>query len=428
MPRSGQQYTNHEDAEGHPDLYEYVSEDGQLADLVDRMAGSAVLAIDTEFIRERTYYARLCLVQLATDDIEAIVDPLAVHDLTPLARLLADPQTTKVFHAGNQDVEALLRACGTTPNPLFDTQVAASIIGHHAQIGYGALVRELCGVDLPKADSLTDWTRRPLSKTQLRYAIDDVRYLPRMYRQMSDDLERLGRTSWTEADFAHLADPATYENDPQEAWRRVKRTAGLSRKQLAALRVVAAWREETAQRRDLPRRWVLSDEVTVEIARRMPRRVDEVLSLRGVKGRMSTATVRRLIARIQDALAAGPSTWPTPKRKPHAGFDTEAAVDLMSALAHARARENNVSPSLLAPHDEVVRLAAGDEGSELSRGWRRALVGDEMEALLDGQVLLGLDGHRLRVVDLREQAAGASGEASGQPAGGAQPAAGETEG
>ena len=368
-------------------MFQYVSTADELSDLVDRMAGSEVLAIDTEFLRERTYYAKLCLVQLATDDEEAIVDPLKAGDMTPLARLLEDPQTVKVFHSGSQDIEILLRATGVMPVPLFDTQVAASILGHHQQIGYGALVKSVCNVELPKADSVTDWTHRPLSKTQLKYAIDDVHYLPTIYRTMVADLAEQGRTSWTQADFSHLSDPATYENDPQESWRRVKRISSLSRPQLAALQVVAAWREETAQRKNLPRRWVLSDEVVVEIARRLPTKVDDVLSLRSVSSRMSTATCRKLIARIQQALKGDPETWPQLPRRHTSAIDTEAGTDLLTALAHLRSRENSVSTSLLAPHDDIVRLAAGQtEGNCLVEGWRKQLVGDDMLALAGGAV------------------------------------------
>ena len=387
-------------------MYQYVSTADELSDLVDRMAGSEVLAIDTEFLRERTYYAKLCLVQLATDDEEAIVDPLKAGDMTPLARLLEDPQTVKVFHSGSQDIEILLRATGVMPVPLFDTQVAASILGHHQQIGYGALVKSVCNVELPKADSLTDWTHRPLSKTQLKYAIDDVHYLPTIYRTMVADLAEQGRTSWTQADFSHLSDPATYENDPQESWRRVKRISSLSRPQLAALQVVAAWREETAQRKNLPRRWVLSDEVVVEIARRLPTKVDDVLSLRSVSSRMSTATCRKLIARIQQALKGDPETWPQLPRRHTSAIDTEAGTDLLTALAHLRSRENSVSTSLLAPHDDIVRLAAGQtEGNCLVEGWRKQLVGDDMLALLDGldgKLMLSIEDHKLKITDLRE--------------------------
>jgi ribonuclease D len=188
-----------------------------------------------------------------------------------------------------------------------------------------------------------------------------------------------------------------------EAWHRVKRTSSLSSKQLAAVREVAAWREETAQRRNLPRRWVLADEVVVEIARRLPKTPDDILPVRTVSQRMNIKEIRKVIDRINKAIKAGPSTWPKAKRSHRDGIDAEAAIDLLSALAHLRARENSVSASLLAPHDEIVKLAHGEtEGVSIVEGWRKALVGDDMLALLDGKLLLSLNGHELKVTDLRQ--------------------------
>lgn len=386
-------------AEGLQGLY--VSTNEELRELVALLKGSPVLAVDTEFLREHTYYAKLCLVQLCNGDVEAIVDPIAIPDLAPLAEVLGDPGTVKVFHAGGQDIEALLRATGVMPLPLFDTQVGASILGNHHQIGLGNLVKEMCGVELPKKDSLTDWQRRPLSTTQVEYALDDVRYLPGIYQTMIAELERLGRTSWADADFARLADPANYTVDLNEVWRRVKRVSSLSRKQLAAAREIAAWREETAQRRDVPRRRVLADEVVVELARRIPKSPADALAVRTVSQRMSLEDVRALIKRIDAAVKAGPSTWPKIDRVRHVSVDTEASVDLLTALAHRRARENNVSATLLAPHDDIARLAHGQyEGNPILEGWRKPLIGDEMVALLEGRIALSIDHHNLKVTKL----------------------------
>ena len=197
---------------------------------------SSVLAIDTEFLREKTYYAKLCLIQLATDDETAIVDPFAVDDLKVLAPVLRNENVMKLFHAGNQDLEILLREVGVLPHPLFDTQVAAALLGHTQQIGYAALVHAECGVTLKKIDSFTDWSRRPLSDSQLEYAADDVVYLPRMYERMRAQLVELGRLSWLDRDFEDLADPARYAANERERYKRLKRVSQLSRRQLSRAR------------------------------------------------------------------------------------------------------------------------------------------------------------------------------------------------
>ena len=224
----------------------YVTNVGELRELVSRLRTAPVVGIDTEFMRERTYFARLCLVQLASDDVSAIVDPLAIDDLSPLCELLSDPAVTKVLHAGSQDLEIFYRICGLAAAPIFDTQVAATLAGFPQQVGYGALVQEVFGVKLDKGDSYTDWAKRPLTDTQVEYALNDVRYLPEMYRRLTAQLADGGRTEWLSADFERLADPATYEIVPEEQWRRVKRISSLNRRQLAVAREVAAWRENQA--------------------------------------------------------------------------------------------------------------------------------------------------------------------------------------
>ena len=202
---------------------EYIASQENLEAFVRRAASSSVLAIDTEFLREKTYYANLCLIQLATDAEVAVVDPFAIEDMKVLAPLLTDSSIVKLFHAGGQDLEILYRELGVLPAPLFDTQVAATLLGHTQQIGYGPLVHSLCGVNLKKSDSFTDWSRRPLSTSQLEYAADDVIYLPKMYRIMVEKLEAKGRLHWLDNDFAAMSDPAHYESDPFERYKRLKR-------------------------------------------------------------------------------------------------------------------------------------------------------------------------------------------------------------
>ena len=243
--------------------YMYIATQENLAAFVERARSSSVLAIDTEFLREKTYYAKLCLLQMATDDEVVIVDPFEMDDLSVMAPLLEDERIVKLFHAAGQDLEIILREVGVLPRPVFDTQIAAALLGHTQQIGYAALVHAECGVSLKKIDSFTDWSRRPLSASQRDYAADDVVYLPRLYAGMRAALEEKGRLHWLDHDFEELSDPARYEANERERFRRLKRVSQLSRRQLSAAREVAAWRELEAQRRDVPRKWVVTDEQIV---------------------------------------------------------------------------------------------------------------------------------------------------------------------
>lgn len=377
----------------------YVSTKEDLAALIERIQTASVLAVDTEFHREKTYHAKLCLLQLATDDVDAIVDPLAVRDLTPLAPVLTNPDIVKVFHAAYQDIEILLASCGVTPKPLFDTQVAAGLLGFPQQIGYGALVKAICDVSLPKADSYTDWTRRPLSQTQLEYASCDVLYLPQIYRKMTEELSSSGRLDWLQHDFDHLSDPATYAVEPRESWRRVKRISSLTRRQLAVVQALAAWRETTAQRRDVPRRWVLTDEVIVEIARRVPTTPAELLEVRGLRERLTDRSVQEILMRIDLELSADPDTWPKMKKKSSSSRDVESAVDLLQALLHLRAKQQGVATQFIASRDDLVKLAKGEgENLPLLQGWRRDLVGQEFVDLLSGDIALGVANGNLEVL------------------------------
>jgi len=369
----------------------YVTDTQALRELVLELRKAKAVAVDTEFMREKTYFARLCLIQLGTDDIAAIVDPLTIEDLSPLCDLLADPDVVKVFHAGSQDMEIFYRLCGVAAAPIFDTQVAATLAGFQQQVGYGALVKEVLDVTLDKGDTYTDWARRPLSATQVEYALNDVRYLPEVHRRLVATLESEGRLGWLAADFAHIEDPATYEVIPEEQWRRVKRISSLNRRQLAVAREVAAWRECEAQRRDVPKRWILGDESIVEIARRSPTTAEDVAGIRGVPDKVGRAAQRALAESVVRGLAVSDSELPSiTKRKRPAG-DIDGAVDLMVALVRVRAHERGVAMPLLASREDLERLAAGErEASPLLEGWRREMVGDELVSLLDGSLVMRL--------------------------------------
>ncbi|NTU71530.1 MAG: ribonuclease D [Coriobacteriia bacterium] len=369
----------------------YVTDTASLRELVAELRTAQVVAVDTEFMRERTYFARLCLIQLGSESIQAIVDPLACEDLSPLRDLIADPDVVKVFHAGIQDLEIFHNLFGTATAPVFDTQVAATLAGFPQQVGYGALVKELLGVSLDKGDTYTDWSRRPLSDTQVEYALNDVRYLPEIHRRLTETLEREGRVPWLQADFARLENPATYTAVPLEQWRRVKRISSLNRRQLAVAREVAAWREIEAQRRDVPKRWVLGDESIVEIARRSPTTAADVGAVRGVADKAGKSSQRGIAEAVVRALAVPDGELPSLEKRRRPQGDIDAAVDLMVSVVRLRARHHGVAMPLLAARDDLERLAAGErEANPLLEGWRKKMIGDELVRLLDGELCLSL--------------------------------------
>jgi ribonuclease D len=377
----------------------YISTSEELTGFLAGLKDTKLLAIDTEFLREKTYYPKLCLLQLATGSLGAMVDPLTIEDLSPLRAILTDPRVIKVFHAGDQDRAILFRILGTPVTPVFDTQLAAMVLGFPQQMGLAALVKSYCGVTLSKADCFTDWSQRPLTGAQMDYAMDDVNYLPGINKAMSDKLRQNGRMDWLEQDFARMTDPAIYHINPEDRWLKVKHTAALSRRQLASVRGLAAWRENTAQRRDYPRKWILSDELLVEIARREPQSVEELYQIRGLRERLGESWARDVVAAVGRALATPEEQWPSRQRSRYRESDYTGALDLMAALVHLRARENHISTTLLVSHDELLRLAAGErDGMAVLNGWRWELVGEELLRLLEGRVILSLEAGALKVV------------------------------
>lgn len=369
----------------------YINTQDQLEEFVARAHASSVLAVDTEFLREKSYYATLCLLQFATDTEVVIVDPFKVKDLKVLAPLMTNEDVVKLFHAGTQDLEIIYKEIGVLPKPIFDTQIAASLLGHVLQIGYANLVHAECGVTLKKVDSFTDWSRRPLSDSQIEYAADDVVYLPRMYKSMIKQLKQKRRLGWLQDDFAELSNPANYEEDVRERFRRLKRGGALNRKQLSAAREVAAWREDTAQKRNLPRKWVLTDEQIVEACKRESRTIDDLFMVRGIRDKLNTRDARVVVDLMCKGMDLPEEEWPEPQRGGKSERNVDVEVDLMMAIARVRARENDVALQALVSHADLERLARGyTENVEVLRGWRRNLVGKELKDLLAGKITLSI--------------------------------------
>ncbi len=343
-----------------------------------RLAGAGWIALDTEFMRVKTYSARLCLLQVATPDLIACVDPLAV-DIEPLLDVLYDPGTLKVLHAARQDLEVFFDIRKTLPTPVFDTQIAAALLGHDDQTGYATLVESITGHKLPKVNQRADWAARPLSPDLLAYAADDVRYLRDVYLKLDAELAARGRREWLAEECAALTDPALYRNDPELAWQRLKQGRTLNPAQQTVLARLVAWRERVAQQKNLPRGWVVADPVLADIARVTPDSPEKLAVVNGAE----PALVRRFGREILDAVRAGRAAAPQrlwaepPRLEP----PQQRLLDSVSARIQACAREQGIAATLLAPKREMMKFVLNDPDCALLRGWRYRLIGAELVEL-----------------------------------------------
>ncbi|MDG4553474.1 MAG: ribonuclease D [Candidatus Competibacter sp.] len=357
----------------------YIVDQPALNDFCAGLRGAAWLALDTEFIREQTFYPQLCLIQVASADQVACIDPLALPSLDPLLDLLYDPAMTKVLHAAQQDLEIFHHLRGAVPTPVFDTQLAALALGHGNQIGYAALVQQLLGVELDKTHTRANWRHRPLAPEWLAYAADDVRYLRELYLRQQAALAARGWLDALAEDFAALAAPHRYRLQPREIWRRVREHNRLRGVQRAVLRALAAWREERASTHDRPRRWILDDAVLLELARRMPKTPDELSRIRGLPATTAQREGEPLLARIAAARAEPPEQWPIRTPRPRFPPEKAAEVDEMLALIAARADHYRIPSQCIADRWDVEKLLLGED-SPLRHGWRAAAIGRELLA------------------------------------------------
>jgi ribonuclease D len=359
--------------------------------------------VDTEFMRETTYWPKLCLIQAASETEAACIDPLADGiDLAPFLSLMANPNIDKVFHAARQDVE-IFNNLGVLPKPLFDTQVAGMAAGFGEQIAYDALVRSMLKIDIDKSSRFTDWSRRPLSDTQFEYALGDVTHLARLYPMLRDKLEKAGRMSWVIDEMSALTDPGLYDSTPENAWKRLKprKTAP---KYLSVFKAVAGWRERTAQERDQPRSRILKDEAIDELATQTPTDIEGLNRLRSVpKGFGGSRFGPDLVAAIREALKDPTATAPVVERnhtppQPAAG----AVVELLKVLLKGRAEDAGVASKLIATVADLEKIANDDAADTPAlKGWRREAFGEDALKLKRGELALVLDGTRVRVVEVR---------------------------
>ncbi len=374
-----------------------ISTTADLADACARLAQHPFVTVDTEFLRETTYYPKLCLIQLASPDEAVLVDPLAVDlDLAPFFGLMTNEAVVKVFHAARQDLEIVWMLGRVLPTPLFDTQVAAMVCGYGDSVGYEQLANDLAKARIDKSSRFTDWSRRPLNEAQLVYAEADVTHLRDIYLALKADLESTGREAWVAEEMAVLNSPGTYEVKPENAWQRLK---GRIRKpkELAVLMELAAWREREAQHRDVPRQRVLKDDAMMDIVARAPRSVEALAELRSVpNGFERSRSGAEVLAAIERGLALDPKTLPRLERERGRGGNG-AVLDLLKVLLKAVAEAERVAPKIIASSDDLEAIASDDEaGVPALQGWRREVFGDKALALKSGA--LGLRIVRGRVV------------------------------
>jgi len=368
----------------------FINTPAQLAQLCQELAGSEFIAVDTEFVREQTYYPQIALIQVGNQEQLACIDPLAIDDMSSLKTLLTDPKITKVFHAADQDMEIFFHLFGEVPQPLFDTQVAATVLGLGEQIGYGNLVKEMLDIELDKSHSRTNWLQRPLDPKQISYAEDDVRYLAQIYPMLLNTLEEQNRLDWLESDFAMLTNPARYEPNPAEAWRKIKGVNRLRGVQLAILREAAAWREKFAIERNKPKRWIAGDPILLDIAKLKPKNITALEKIRGIAESLVKRHGDTLINCVVTAEAMSREQWPSLKKKTRLSGDEEAIVEALAAILKLKADEYQITPSTLASRKELEALVSGERELAILSGWRRQHGGQALLEFLEGKTLLTL--------------------------------------
>ncbi len=378
---------------------QFLDTHADLVSFCQRISDSKWMTVDTEFLREKTYYSKLCLIQVATDDEIACIDPLAIDDLDPILDLIYNPEITVVFHAARQDLELFYTLRGTLPPAIFDTQLAATVLGYGDQIGYGNLVKQCIGVELDKAHSRTDWTKRPLDSGQISYAADDVRYLRNVYKLLLQELQDKNRLHWLNEDFDNLTDISTYEPDPINVWKKIKGAGRLKGVQLAILQKLADWREQRAITTNRPRRWVLKDEVMIDLAKLAPDSTQKFSVIRGLESGTIERHGKAILEQITIAKKIPVEVWPTMKKPLQLSSQQDATVDALMALMRKFCDEQSIAPAAVSSRKELERLVAGDTSVNLLQGWRNEIVGHHIQDFLNGKISITVCDTQLNTIE-----------------------------
>jgi ribonuclease D len=373
-----------------------IASTGDLADACARLAQHPVITVDTEFLRETTYYPLLCVIQMASPDEAVVIDALADGlDLKPFFELMGNEAVLKVFHAARQDIEIVWHSAQIVPHPVFDTQVAAMVLGYGDSIAYDALVERITGHRPDKTHRFTDWSRRPLSEEQLHYAVSDVTHLREVFTALDKDLKKRGRSDWVSEEMAILTSPKTYDFHPERAWERLK-TRVRKPKELAVLMEVAAWREQEAQGRDVPRSRILKDDAIGDIATHAPTSLERLATLRSLpKGFERSKWGQDIVEAVQRGLARDPQSLPK-LEKPRANANTSAIVELLKVLLRMTSERHGVASKVIATVDDL-ELIANDDNAEVEalQGWRRELFGEAALGLKHGRLALAINKGRV---------------------------------
>jgi len=390
-------------------IHDLITTTDALRELCDRLAKSQFVTVDTEFMRENTYWPELCLVQIANDEEAAAIDPMAAGiDLTPLLDLMCDNEDVlKVFHAGGQDVEIVYNLTGKTPHPIFDTQIAMMAISQSEQIGYSNLVESWLGFAVDKGARFTDWGRRPLTDRQIEYAIGDVTHLSEIFPKMLKKLIKTGRGAWLNAEMEKLADPNNYRNDGDKAWMRI-RQAGRNPQVLGRLKAIAAWREGEAQHKNIPRGRIMRDETLADIAGHPPKRQADLAKVRGLSPSWRENDIgKRLMKVLEDASPLPPEEMPQKTgRGAPLGKEGALVADLLKLLLKVRCRESDIASRLLTKSDELEALAAGIRTLPILEGWRYEVFGKDALELVEGRMAFTVKDGRMLMTHIDEDDGG----------------------
>lgn len=377
-----------------------LKDSASLKAFCEKLNKAPYITVDTEFLREKTYYSKLCLIQISGPDKDAAaIDVIEAPDidLEPLLKLFKDKKILKVFHAGRQDLEIFWQLFQTLPEPLFDTQIAAMVCGYGDQIGFNNVVEQVTGDKLDKSQQFTDWSRRPLSDKQLQYALDDVIYLVDVFLYLDKQLIKRNREDWVLEETSNLLDPSLYENDPLEAWQRIK-VKSAKPKQLAVLRELAAWREKKAQKKDIPKAHIIRDDTLVDISFHPPKRHEDLNRIRGFpKGHEKGALGQQIFDAAQKGLQTDKKDWPKVERKQVLPKEYQGALEMLKMLLRIRAAENDVAARLIASKEDLEAIAQYREKAETPalKGWRKRIFGDDALKMLEGKVALQLKNNKV---------------------------------
>ncbi|MCP3689811.1 MAG: ribonuclease D [Gammaproteobacteria bacterium] len=378
--------------------YQFITSNKALEEFCQQLAAGNYCAVDTEFVREKTYYPLLSLIQVANEQCMACIDPFAISDFEPLRRLFQNSHVVKVFHAPSQDLEIMYQQFGEVPSPVFDTQLAAAVLGFQHQISYADLVFEVTGTRLEKKHTRADWSKRPLSSGELDYAMDDVRYLRSVYHQMKASLEEKNRSSWIEKDLLAMSQAEFYETDISMLWQRLKGVQKLKGQQLYIAQQLCEWREQRAQQKNLPRRWIAADDWIVEISKQKPTSLDQLSSISAIPQKVIERQGKAIFQVVEQALQDDATQWPEAYKLRSLNPSQQALGDCLMGLCRMIAEDRNIATATFATRKDIDNLILNQNSSRLAQGWRFSVAGELLLGFIHGQSSLMVKQDELRLI------------------------------